>query len=58
MSELYPEDQKNVDEYLQNNVNSVKREPFRPWLLLGIIFGVLILLTVISYVVALSHGIV
>lgn len=58
MPELYPDDQKKVDEYLESNVNSVKREPFRPMLLLGIIFVVLGLLTLVSYLVALSHGIV
>lgn len=58
MPELYPEDQKKVDEYLRSNVNDVERKPFRPLRLLAIIFGVLALLTFVSYLVALSHGVV
>lgn len=58
MPELYPEDQKKVDEFLRSNVNDVERKPFRPLRLLAIIFGILGLLTFVSYLVALSHGVV
>lgn len=58
MPELYPEDQKKVDEFLRSNVNDVERQPFRPLRLLAIIFGILGLLTLVSYLVALSHGVV
>lgn len=58
MPELYPEDQKKVDEFLRSNVNDVERRPFKPLRLLAIIFGVLGLLTLVSYLVALSHGVV
>ncbi|MFL0810456.1 MAG: DUF3094 family protein [Agarilytica sp.] len=58
MPKLYPHDQNNVDEFINSNVNDVDRKPFRPLLLLGIIFVVLGLLTLASYLVALSHGIV
>lgn len=58
MPELYPEDQKKVDEFLRSNVNDVERKPFKPLRLLAIIFAVLVLLTFISYLVARSHGLV
>ncbi len=58
MPELYPEDQKKVDDYLNSEVNMVPREPFRPWVLLGIIFVVLALLTVVSFLIADSHGMI
>lgn len=58
MPELYPEDQKRVDDFLKNDVNQVSREPFKPLVLLGIIVGVLVLLTVASYLIADSHGLV
>lgn len=58
MPELYPEDQKKVDEYLASSVHSVERRPFKLVLLLGVIFAVLAGITVISYLLALSHGVV
>lgn len=58
MPELYPEDQKKVDEFLKSDVNSIPREPFKPWLLLLIIFIVLGLLTLVSFLVADSHGVI
>lgn len=58
MPQLFPDDQKRVDEFISSNVNDIERKPFRPWLLLLIIVGVLGALTVVSFVVALSHGVV
>lgn len=58
MPELYPDDQKKVDEYLKSDVNRVSREPFKPLVLLGIIMGVLLFLTVASYLIADSQGLV
>ncbi len=58
MPELYPEDQKKVDEFLHADVNAVPRSEFRPWLLLLIIFSVLGLLTLVSFLVADSHGVI
>ena len=58
MPELYPEDQKKVDEFLHSNVNDVERKPFKPLRLLAIIFAVLGLLTFVSYLIALSQGVV
>ena len=58
MAKLYPEDQKRVDDYLASSYNDVERKPFKPLLLLSIIFGALVLLTVISYALAKSHGVV
>ena len=58
MPELYPEDQKKVDEFISSNVNSVERAEFKPFTLLLIIFVVLGVLTVGSYLIAASHGVV
>jgi len=57
VSKLYPEDQQRVDEYNSSNVNSVERKEFRPWLLLGVLLGVLSVLTVIAFWIAYSHGV-
>ncbi len=58
MPELYPEDQKKVDDYLNSEANLVPRRPFRVWMLLGIIFAVLALLTLVSFLIADSHGVI
>ena len=58
MPELYPEDQKKVDEYLAAPINTVARKPFRPLRLLLIIIAILIVLTLISYWVAINHGVI
>ena len=58
MPELYPDDQKKVDEFIHSNVNSVERSTFKPLRLLAIIIGILVGLTLVSFWVAQSHGIV
>ena len=58
MPELYPEDQKRVDEYLSASVHQVERAPFNPWKLLAFLFVILAGLTVISFWVASSHGVI
>lgn len=58
MPRLDEEDQKRVNEYLNTTVNQVKRKPFRPLMLLAGIGVVLVILTVISYVIAIDHGVV
>jgi len=58
MPELYPEDQKKVDEFLYSHVNDVERAEFKPLKLLGIIVALLGVLTLISYLVARSHGVI
>ena len=58
MPKLSPEDQARVDRYLSSNINEVERKPFRPLLLLGIVFLVLGLLTLVAYVLARFHGVV
>lgn len=58
MPELYPEDQEKVNKYLSSPQHQVEREDFKPMRLLLIVFVVLIVLTVISYLIASQHGIV
>ncbi|WP_075185041.1 DUF3094 family protein [Teredinibacter haidensis] len=58
MPELYPEDQKKVDEYLASNVNAVERRTFKPLRLLGIILVVLGGITLLSYWLAINHGVI
>lgn len=55
---LSPEDQAKVDSIIHSGCNDVERAPFRPWLLLGIILGVLTLLSLISYYLAWQQGVV
>lgn len=58
MPELFPDDQKKVDEYISSNVNSVQRSDFKPLKLLAIIILVLGVLTAVSYFVAFRHGLI
>jgi hypothetical protein len=58
MPELYPEDQKRVNDYLASMPSSEARKPFKLWRLLGVIFLVLGGLTVLAYGIARSHGVV
>ncbi len=58
MPRLSPEDQARVDRYLSSNINDVERKPFRPLLLLAIVFLVLGLLTVVAYLFAKFQGVV
>lgn len=58
MPELYPEDQKKVDQFLNSNVNSVPRKPFRPWRLLGFLLVILAFLTLLAFLLASGHGVV
>lgn len=58
MPELYPEDQARVDRVLSGGVYKVQRGPFRGWLLLGGLVGVLGLVSVIGYFVAMYYDFV
>lgn len=58
MPELYPEDQERVDRVLSEGVYRVDRRPFRGWLLLAILVGVLGVVSVAGYFVALAFGFV
>ncbi len=58
MPKLSPEDQERVDKYLSSNINDVERKPFRPFLLLAIIIGVMGILTLVAWVLAWFHGVV
>ncbi|AOS96712.1 hypothetical protein AUP74_01252 [Microbulbifer aggregans] len=55
---LSDEDQAKVDKYLHTGVNRVERKPFRPLLLLGIIVGVLTVLSLVSLLIARTKGVV
>lgn len=57
-NKLSPEDQARVDKVTRTGVNSVERKPFRPFLLLLIIVGVLTLMSVLSYFIAWQQGVV
>tara|TARA_R110002110_G_scaffold205066_7_gene417247 strand:+ start:402356 stop:402559 length:204 start_codon:yes stop_codon:yes gene_type:complete len=49
---LYPEDQAKVDAFNQRGVNSVKRKPFRPFLMMGLLILVVIGLGTLSQLLA------
>ena len=54
---LYPEDQAKVDEFLSKGVNSVERKPFRPFLLLLILFIIVTGISVFSLYLASVVGV-
>ena len=47
-TQLYPEDQQRVDEYLHQGVNETERDSFKPLRLMFWLMGVIILLGVLS----------
>lgn len=55
---LSPEDQARVDAVIRRGVNQVERKPFRGWLLLSVVLLVLTILSLISYAIAVGHGVV
>ncbi|MBB5211369.1 DUF3094 family protein [Microbulbifer hydrolyticus] len=55
---LSDQDQARVDQYLKSGYNDVERKPFRPFLLLGVIVGVLTLLSLLSLFIARTKGVV
>ena len=58
MPDLYPEDQKRVDEYLSASIHQVERKPFNPWKLLGVLFAILVAITALGLWIAFDHGVV
>lgn len=56
-SRLSPEDQARVDQFISQGINSVERKPFRVWLLLGTIFVVLTVLSLLSFTLARVLGV-
>lgn len=57
-SQLTPEDQQKVDHYLNSPIHQIERKPFRPWLLMGGIVCVMIILSIFSYGIAWWHNVV
>ena len=58
MPELYPDDQARVNEVLSKGPYKLDRKPFRPFVLLGVILGMLAVISVASYLIAYFHGII
>ncbi len=58
MPELYPEDQEKVDAFLSTKINAVERASFKPLRLLLVIGTLLGLITLVSYYVAIKHGVI
>jgi len=57
-TKLSAEDQARVDSVIHSGVNDVERKPFRPWLLLGIIVLMMLLLSAVSYFIAWQAGVI
>ncbi len=55
---LSDEDQSKVDQYLSRGVNDTERGPFRMWVLFGVIWAVLGAMMLVSYWIALRHGVI
>ncbi|WP_226664563.1 DUF3094 family protein [Microbulbifer aggregans] len=58
VKKLSDQDQARVDQYLQSGHNDVERKPFRPFLLLAVIVGVLTALSLLSLLIARTKGVV
>jgi hypothetical protein len=58
MPELYPEDQARVDQVLSHGIYNVERKSFRPWLLLAILFGVLAVISLAGYLIAVGFDVI
>ena len=57
-TKLYKEDQEKVDAYLNRPNHRLARKPFRPWLLMGVIVVVMLVMSGLSYYLAFEHGVV
>ncbi len=49
---LSEEDMQRVEKYLQSPVHSVERKPFRPWLMMLGLVGVIIALSLLSLLIS------
>lgn len=58
MNKLSEHDQSLVDAVLARGTYAREHKPFRPFLLLGIIFAMLTALSFLSYAIAVWHGVV
>ena len=57
-NQLTPEDRDRVERYLNSPGTSGERKPFRPFVLLGFIWLVMVLFGLISYFIAWRTGVV
>lgn len=55
---LSPEDQAKVDQFLNEGYNDVERREFRPGVLLLVLVVVLLMISGVAYLIALSVGVV
>lgn len=55
---LSPQDQQRVERVIRRGVNAAERKPFRPWLLLLVILGMLTAMSGLSYWIAWQHGVI
>jgi len=54
---LYPEDQKKVDEFVSRGINSVERKPFKPLRLVLMLVAVVTTLSIFSQFLARWAGV-
>lgn len=57
-NKLYPEDQAKVDAYIKRGYNDIERRPFRPLLLLLVLFIVVSALGGGAYLIAYMNGVI
>ena len=57
-NKLSEQDQARVDAVLSRGTYASEHKPFRPWLLLSIIVGIMTALSFFSYGIAVWHGVV
>jgi hypothetical protein len=56
-NKLFPDDQAKVDAFLKQGYNETDRKPFRPLKLLGILFVIVVCITIGSLMLARISGI-
>lgn len=56
-NKLFPDDQAKVDAFLKQGYNETDRKPFRPLKLLGILFVIVMCITIGSLMLARISGI-
>jgi uncharacterized protein YbaP (TraB family) len=51
-SKLSPEDLARVQQYLSSPIHSVERKPFKPWMMMMALIGVVVVLGLLSQMIA------
>jgi len=56
--ELYPEDLERIKKVTSSGIHSIDRKPFKPWILILMVMGVLLALGLLSRMIAKTVGVI